>query len=93
MEKVELNINNIFNELAKLHAALTDEDFKKDLFLLCNYNTLNIYKSAYGLNFGYSLPTDLNYMGIKFLAWNFSPDNYIEVISNPYWNQTIIENK
>jgi len=87
MEKIELNINNIFNELAKLHAALPNEFLKKDLVLICNYNTFNIYKTAYCLNFGYSLPSDLNYMGIHFVKDKFTPDNVMQICENTYWNQ------
>ncbi len=90
MEKIELNINNIFNELAKLHAILTDEDLKKDIVIFCNYNTFNIYKTAYCLKFGYSLPTDLNFMGIRFFVNRITPDNVMGICPNPYWDQTKI---
>lgn len=90
MQKIELNINNIFNELGKLHAALPTELLKKDIVIFCNYNTLNIYKTAYCLKFGYSLPTDLNFMGIRFMINKFTPDNVMGISENPYWNQTKI---
>lgn len=90
MEKIELNINNIFNELGKLRDAITNELLKKDIVIVCNYNTFNIYKTAYCLKFGYSLPNDLNFMGIRFVIDKFTPNNVIQMIENPYWNQTKI---
>jgi hypothetical protein len=90
MEKIELNINNIFNELGKLHDAIPTELLKKDIVIVCNYNTFNIYKTAYCLKFGYSLPTDLNFMGIRFFVNKFTPDNVMQINYNPYWNQTKI---
>lgn len=90
MEKTELNINNIFNELGKLHDAIPTELLKKDIVIVCNYNTFNIYKTAYCLKFGYSLPTDLNFMGIRFMVNKFTPDNVMGISQSPYLNQTKI---
>lgn len=87
MEKTELNINNIFNELGKLRDAIPTELLKKDIVIVCNYNNFNIYKTAYCLKFGYSLPADLNFMGIRFIIDKFTPDNVMQIIENPYWNQ------
>jgi len=77
---MELNKENIFNELQKTYAAIPDNILLKTLCLLCNKKTYHIYKIAYALNFGYSLPDNLNYMGIKIIIDDSVNDNFIYII-------------
>lgn len=66
MNQIELNVVNIFDELFKVYSSIAQNKINKEIVLIVNNNTFNIYKYAYALKFGYSLPTNLNYMGYDF---------------------------
>jgi hypothetical protein len=76
---MELNRENIFNEIWKLYAAIPQSIIYKPLFLFFNENTYNIYKIGYGIKFGYSLPENLNFMGIQIIVDNSINDNVMYI--------------
>lgn len=76
---MELNKENIFNELHKLYSGIPESIINKPLLLCFNVKTNNIYKIAYAIKFGYSLPEKLNFMGIQIIIDNTINDNIMYI--------------
>ena len=77
---MELNIHNIFQELEKLYLSIPENIINKHCLLFCNQKTYNIYKLAYALKYGYSLPNNLNYIGINIIVDDTIIDNFMYII-------------
>ncbi len=75
MEKEYLNTENIFSELLRAYATLTEEQLDMKHVLIWNSKTHQIYKLAYGMKYGFSINEDLNFLGMDIIIDNKMENN------------------